>query len=113
MTVCILDRPRHEKLVNEIRQTGARIRFISDGDVAGAISAAREGSEVDVEELVGVASKLLGAVHRHVGVLEQALGIVAVVGIDRYAYRRGDIDIVVLDPERLRNGRLQLLRDTA
>ena len=71
------------------------------------------GSEVDVEELVGVAPKLLGAVHRHVGVLEQALGIVAVVGIDRNAYRRGDIDVVVLDPERLRNGRLQLLRDTA
>src|SRR5690242_18730008 len=42
VTVCILDRPRHEKLVHEIRQTGARIQFISDGDVAGAISAARE-----------------------------------------------------------------------
>src|SRR5690349_19432079 len=52
VTVCILDRPRHEKLVEEVRQTGARIRFISDGDVAGAISAAREGSEVDV--LVGI-----------------------------------------------------------
>jgi fructose-1,6-bisphosphatase II len=52
VTVCILDRPRHEKLVEEVRQTGARIRFISDGDVAGAISAAREDSEVDV--LVGI-----------------------------------------------------------
>jgi fructose-1,6-bisphosphatase II len=52
VTVCILDRPRHEKLVEEVRQTGARIRFITDGDVAGAISAAREGSEVDV--LVGI-----------------------------------------------------------
>src|SRR3954465_4459144 len=39
VTVCILDRPRHEKLVDEVRQTGARIQFISDGDVAGAISA--------------------------------------------------------------------------
>jgi fructose-1,6-bisphosphatase II len=50
--VCVLDRPRHDDLVREIRQTGARIRFISDGDIAGAISAARERSEVDV--LVGV-----------------------------------------------------------
>jgi fructose-1,6-bisphosphatase II len=52
VTVCILDRPRHEKIVHEIRQTGARIRFITDGDVAGAISAAREASEVDM--LVGI-----------------------------------------------------------
>jgi fructose-1,6-bisphosphatase II len=52
VTVCILDRPRHAQLIGEIRETGARIRFISDGDVAGAISAAREGSEVDV--LLGI-----------------------------------------------------------
>ncbi|GAA3385816.1 class II fructose-bisphosphatase [Cryptosporangium minutisporangium] len=52
VTVCILDRPRHEKLVHEIRQTGARIQFISDGDVAGAISAAREQTGVDL--LVGI-----------------------------------------------------------
>ncbi|ADD40844.1 class II fructose-bisphosphatase [Stackebrandtia nassauensis] len=52
VTVCVLDRPRHETLVREIRETGARIRFISDGDVAGAISAAREASDVDV--LMGI-----------------------------------------------------------
>jgi fructose-1,6-bisphosphatase II len=52
VTVCILDRPRHEQLVREVRDTGARIQFISDGDVAGAISAAREASEVDV--LMGI-----------------------------------------------------------
>jgi fructose-1,6-bisphosphatase II len=52
VTVCILDRPRHESLVSEVRATGARIRFISDGDIAGAISAAREGSDVDV--LMGI-----------------------------------------------------------
>src|SRR5215470_17872717 len=34
VTVCILDRPRHAGLVQEVRQTGARIRFISDGDIA-------------------------------------------------------------------------------
>ncbi len=44
--------PRHEQLVGEIREAGARIRFISDGDVAGAISAARPGTGVDL--LLGI-----------------------------------------------------------
>jgi fructose-1,6-bisphosphatase II len=52
VSVCILDRTRHEKLVDEVRHTGARIHFISDGDVAGAISAARENSEIDI--LIGI-----------------------------------------------------------
>jgi fructose-1,6-bisphosphatase II len=52
VTVCILDRPRHEKLVAEVRESGARIKFITDGDVAGAIAAAREGTGVDM--LVGI-----------------------------------------------------------
>jgi fructose-1,6-bisphosphatase II len=52
LTVCILDRPRHEELVGQIRAAGARVKFISDGDVAGAIMAAREGTGVDL--LVGI-----------------------------------------------------------
>jgi fructose-1,6-bisphosphatase II len=52
VTVCILDRPRHESLVQEIRDTGARIKFISDGDVAGAIMACREDTGVDL--LLGI-----------------------------------------------------------
>jgi fructose-1,6-bisphosphatase II len=52
VTVCILDRPRHEDLVRQVREAGARIKFISDGDVAGAIMAAREGTGVDL--LLGV-----------------------------------------------------------
>jgi fructose-1,6-bisphosphatase II len=52
VTVCILDRSRHAELVSQVRGAGARIRFISDGDIAGAISAARESSDVDV--LMGV-----------------------------------------------------------
>jgi fructose-1,6-bisphosphatase II len=52
VTVVVLDRPRHQKLVEEIRSTGARIKFISDGDVAGAIMAAREGTGIDL--LMGV-----------------------------------------------------------
>ena len=52
ITVVVLDRPRHEGLVSEIREAGARIKFISDGDVAGAIMAARPGTGVDL--LLGV-----------------------------------------------------------
>jgi len=52
ITVIVLDRPRHDKLVEEIRETGARIKFIVDGDVAGAISAARAGSGADL--LMGI-----------------------------------------------------------
>jgi fructose-1,6-bisphosphatase II len=52
VTVCILDRPRHDDLVAQVREAGARIKFISDGDVAGAIMAAREGTGVDL--LLGI-----------------------------------------------------------
>jgi fructose-1,6-bisphosphatase II len=52
VTVVLLDRPRHSQLVEEIRATGARIKFITDGDVAGGISAASPNSGVDM--LLGV-----------------------------------------------------------
>jgi fructose-1,6-bisphosphatase II len=48
VTVVILDRPRHQAMVEEVRSTGARIKFITDGDVAGAIMAAREGTGIDL-----------------------------------------------------------------
>ncbi|MEI8260280.1 MAG: class II fructose-bisphosphatase [Actinomycetes bacterium] len=53
LTVCILDRPRHDVLVEQVRTAGARIKFISDGDVAGAIMAAREGTGVDLLAGIG------------------------------------------------------------
>ncbi len=52
VSVCVLDRPRHDTLVKDIRRTGARIHFITDGDVAGAISAARPNTGIDL--LVGI-----------------------------------------------------------
>jgi fructose-1,6-bisphosphatase II len=52
ITVVILDRPRHEKLIAEVRATGARIRLIQDGDVAGAISTAWPESGADL--LLGI-----------------------------------------------------------
>ncbi|MEU7831666.1 MULTISPECIES: class II fructose-bisphosphatase [unclassified Nonomuraea] len=48
VTVVVLDRPRHEQMVKEIRETGARIKFIVDGDVAGAIMAARADTGIDL-----------------------------------------------------------------
>ncbi len=52
VTVVILDRPRHDAIVEQVRSTGARILFITDGDVAGAIMAAREGTGIDL--LLGI-----------------------------------------------------------
>lgn len=52
LTVIVLDRPRHADLIGEIRQAGAKIRLISDGDVAGAVAAADVYSTVDM--LMGV-----------------------------------------------------------
>ena len=48
LCVVILDRPRHQDLIREVREAGARIKLIGDGDVAGAIATSKEGSGVDV-----------------------------------------------------------------
>src|SRR5690242_14049137 len=53
VTVVLLDRPRHAQLVDDIRATGARIKYITDGDVAGAIMAARPDTGVDLMLGVG------------------------------------------------------------
>ena len=52
LTVVVLDRPRHEGLIAEIRETGARVKMISDGDVAGGIMPALPDTGVDM--LMGV-----------------------------------------------------------
>jgi len=48
LTVVILERDRHAGLIKEVGEAGARIKLISDGDVAGAISAASEGTGIDL-----------------------------------------------------------------
>ncbi|HEX9444089.1 MAG TPA: class II fructose-bisphosphatase [Candidatus Binatia bacterium] len=52
LTVIILYRPRHEALIKEVRQAGARIRLISDGDVAGAIATTKPDTGIDL--LLGI-----------------------------------------------------------
>lgn len=48
LVVCILDRPRHAELIAKVREAGARIMLISDGDVSGVIATSRPGSGVDI-----------------------------------------------------------------
>lgn len=48
ITAVVLDRPRHQKLITDIRTAGARIKLISDGDVAAAINTAFENTGVDI-----------------------------------------------------------------
>ncbi|HEX2300646.1 MAG TPA: class II fructose-bisphosphatase [Pseudonocardiaceae bacterium] len=52
ITVCMLDRPRHDELSQRVISTGARIKFITDGDVAAAVLAATSDSGVDL--LLGI-----------------------------------------------------------
>ncbi len=52
ITVLVLDRPRHEKLINDIRSVGARVRLITDGDVAGGIAPCFDESGIDM--LLGI-----------------------------------------------------------
>jgi fructose-1,6-bisphosphatase II / sedoheptulose-1,7-bisphosphatase len=48
LVVCILDRPRHAELIAKVREAGARIMLIGDGDVSGVIATSRPGSGVDI-----------------------------------------------------------------
>lgn len=48
IVACILDRPRHEELINKVREAGARIMLIMDGDVSGVMAASEENSGVDI-----------------------------------------------------------------
>src|SRR5262249_54861660 len=52
LTVVMLDRPRHAELADQVREAGARIKFIMDGDVAGAVMAAMPDTGIDV--LLGI-----------------------------------------------------------
>ena len=61
LTVVILDRPRHEGLIREVREAGARIKMITDGDVAGAVMASMPGTGIDVMMGIGGAPEAVVA----------------------------------------------------
>lgn len=48
LVVCILDRPRHQGIISQVREAGARIRLIGDGDVAGVMATSRHNSGIDM-----------------------------------------------------------------
>lgn len=53
VTVVVLDRPRHEELIRDIREAGAKVRLIRDGDVAGSVAAAQDTNSVDIMMGIG------------------------------------------------------------
>ena len=69
LVVCMLDRPRHAELIAKIRETGARIRLIQDGDVSGVIAATQPEAGVDIFMGIGGAPQgvLAAAALRGVG----------------------------------------------
>jgi fructose-1,6-bisphosphatase II / sedoheptulose-1,7-bisphosphatase len=69
LVVLILDRPRHQELIARVREAGARIRLIRDGDVAGVIATARPNSGIDIYLGIGGAPEgvLAAAALRSIG----------------------------------------------
>jgi fructose-1,6-bisphosphatase II / sedoheptulose-1,7-bisphosphatase len=69
LVVLILDRPRHQELIAAVRNTGARIRLIRDGDVAGVIATARPHTGIDIYMGIGGAPEgvLAAAALRSIG----------------------------------------------
>ena len=61
ITVVVLNRPRHDVLLKDIREAGARIRLIQDGDVAAAIETARPETGIDL--LMGIGGSIQGKLH--------------------------------------------------
>jgi len=95
ITIVILDRPRHETLIDEVREAGARIKLISDGDLSAAISCAVSGTGVHAVMGIGGAPEgvLTAAALRCLGGEIQA----------RFRFRN--------DSERERAGRMGIADD--
>lgn len=53
LTVVVLDRPRHQDLIDQIRAAGAKVRLIMDGDVAGAIATCQDSNSIDMMMGIG------------------------------------------------------------
>lgn len=89
VTVCVLDRDRHRDLIASIRQTGARIKLINDGDISGAVATAMDGKAIDI--LMGSGGAMQGVV---------AAAALKCLGGDiqaRFIYRNEDDRRKVLD----------------
>ncbi|MFM7736021.1 MAG: fructose-bisphosphatase class II family protein, partial [Alphaproteobacteria bacterium] len=99
LTAVILDRPRHDRLVEEVRRAGARVQLLADGDLAAAIATARPGTEVDI--LLGIGGAQQGVLAA--GAIEAMGGFMEV----RFRPRTADEGALlraagISDPERVR-----------
>ncbi|MDA2992869.1 MAG: class II fructose-bisphosphatase [Actinomycetota bacterium] len=94
LTVVVLNRPRHENLIAEIRSAGARIRLIQDGDVAAAIETAIPGSGIDL---------LMGIGGTPEGVITAAAMICLGGSIQGQLYNDGKSEVKVLTTRDLCN----------
>ncbi len=97
LVVCLLDRPRHSQLIGKIRDAGARIRLILDGDVSGVIQAAESDSDVDVYMGIGGAQQGVLAAAALRGVNGQMQGRLVVRNPDE---RVAVVDAGIEDPAR-------------
>jgi len=132
VTVCVMDRPRHTDLIAQIRKTGARVRLITDGDVAGGIAPCMPESGIDLlmgigasaeAVLAGVAIKILGGQmfcrfkpkdDHHLQLVKKAgLNTTKIYGVDDLAKGKiltftatGIIDGPLLDGVRYQDGKI-------
>ena len=53
ITVCVLDRPRHDNLIESLRSVGAKVRLIQDGDIAGVIHTTEKSTGIDMYMVIG------------------------------------------------------------
>jgi fructose-1,6-bisphosphatase II len=132
VTVVVLDRPRHQQLIKEIRKAGARVRLITDGDVAGGIAPCLPESGIDLlmgigasaeAVLAGVAIKILGGQllcrfapkdEHHRNLIKQAgLNATKIYGVNDLAKGKiltftatGVIDGPLLDGVRYEDGKI-------
>ena len=95
LVVIVLDRPRHEKLIDEIRATGARIRLIGDGDLSAGIAAAVIGSGVHAVMGIGGAPEgvLTAAAMRCLNGEIYARLVIAKTGDEERAHAMGIKDL--------------------
>ena len=96
--VIVLDRPRHEKLIAEIRETGARIRLIGDGDLSAGISAAVVGS--GVHAVMGIGGAPEGVI---TAAAMRCLGgeIYARLVVDKPEHEKRCEQMGITDPKRI------------
>jgi len=95
LLICILDRPRHEDLIAKVREAGARVMLIADGDVSGVIAAGQPDGNVDMYWGIGGASEGVLAAAALAGLGGQMQGRLQLRGEDERARarRRGITDL--------------------